>query len=102
MDIINSFLFVFFNMSGERIVFILYLLLATLSEIQGEEYLLGGYATLGQPETIMKDGIKYTVQRFQDTHKNEFLLQSEIGEVFLYESNVLKQYWLENEKGKKS
>ena len=102
MDIINSFLFVFFNMSGERIFFILYLLLATLSEIQGEEYLLGGYATLGQPETIMKDGIKYTVQRFQDTHKNEFLLQSEIGEVFLYENNVLKQYWLENEKGKKS
>ena len=46
--------------------------------------------------------MQYTVQRFQGKHKNEFLLRSENGDVFLYESNVLKQQWQEIEKDKKS
>ena len=50
---------------------------------------------------IMK-GIKYTVQRFQGKHRNEFLLRYPTGDVFLYENNVLKQKWKEDENGKKS
>ena len=46
--------------------------------------------------------MRYTVQRFQGKHRNEFLLRSENGDVFLYESNVLKQQWQEIEKDKKS
>ena len=78
------------------------LFLAHLYEIYGEEYLLGGYATRGQPETLIRDGVKYTVQRFQGKHENEFLLRSPYGDVLLYENNVLKQYWKENNKGMKS
>ena len=46
--------------------------------------------------------MKYTVQRFQGKHENEFLLRSPYGDVLLYENNVLKQYWKENKKGMKS
>ena len=63
---------------------------------------MGGYATRGQLETLIRDGVKYTVQRFQGKHENEFLLRSPYGYVLLYENNVLKQYWKENEKGMKS
>ena len=50
----------------------------------------------------MRNGIKYTAQRYQGVHKAEFLLRSESGDVFLFENNVLKQKWQENEKGKRS
>ena len=46
--------------------------------------------------------MKYTLQRFQGEHKNEFLLQSENGDFLLFENNVLKQQWQEHEEGKKS
>ena len=73
-----------------------------MTEIRFTEYLLDGYGTFGDPETLVKDGIEYTVQRFQGKHKNEFLLRSETGEVYLFENNVLKQEWKEDENGKKS
>ena len=41
--------------------------------------------------------MEYTVQRYQGKHENEFLLRSPYGYVLLYENNVLKQYWQENE-----
>ena len=46
--------------------------------------------------------MQYSIQRYQGKHKNEFLLHSENGDVFLYENNVLKQYWQEKRNGKKS
>ena len=46
--------------------------------------------------------MKYTLQRFQGEHKNEFLLQSENGDFLLFENNVLKQQWQEHEEGKMS
>ena len=64
--------------------------------------MLNGYAPLGHPETLMKNKKQYTVQRYQGKHKNEFLLHCETGDAFLYESNVLKQYWRESENGMKS
>ena len=60
------------------------------------------YTTLGEPETLVKNSVRYTVQRYQGEHENEFLLRSETGDMFLYENNVLKQQWQENEKGVKS
>ena len=63
---------------------------------------MGGYATRGQLETLIRDGVKYTVQRFQGKHENEFLLRSPYGYVLLYENNVLKQQWQENENGQRS
>ena len=60
------------------------------------------YATLGDPETLVKNSVRYTVQRYQGEHENEFLLRSETGDMFLYENNVLKQQWQENGKGVKS
>ena len=73
-----------------------------MTETRFTEYLLGRYVTLGHPETLVKGGIKYTIQRFQGKHKNEFLLHSETGDVYLFENNVLKQEWKEDENGKKS
>ena len=73
-----------------------------MTEIRFTEYLLDRYVTLGDPETLVKGGIKYTVQRFQGKHKNEFLLRSETGDMYLFENNVLKQEWKEDENGKKS
>ena len=71
-------------------------------KVRFSEYLLDGYGTLGHPETLVKNGKLYTVQRYQGKHKNEFTLRSETGEVYLYENNVLKQEWQENQNGKKS
>ena len=51
---------------------------------------------------MVKNGKQYTVQRFQEKHKNEFLLRSDTGYVYLFENNVLKQEWKENKNGKKS
>ena len=64
--------------------------------------MLNGYVPLGHPETLVKNKKQYTVQRYQGKHKNEFLLNCETGDVFLYESNVLQQYWRESENGMKS
>ena len=69
--------------------------------MKGAEYLLGGYITLGEPEAITKNGKQYTIQRYQGTHKNEFLLRSQTGDVILYENNVKKQQWNEDKSGKK-
>ena len=69
--------------------------------MKGAEYLLDGYATRGEPKTVMKDGVQYAVQYYQGEHKNEFTLRSPLGNVFLYENNVLKQQWKENENDKK-
>ena len=73
-----------------------------MTKVRGAEYLLDGYPTLGSPETITKNGIEYTVQRFQGKHKNEYLLRSPTGDVYLYENNVLKQKWQENENEERS
>ena len=73
-----------------------------MTRIHGTEYLLGRYVTLGHPESNVKNGIQYTVQRYQGEHENEFVLRSPTGDVYLYENNVLKQQWKENEKGVKS
>ena len=62
---------------------------------------MGGYITLGEPEAITKNGKQYTIQRYQGTHKNEFLLRSQTGDVILYENNVKKQQWNEDKSGKK-
>ena len=70
--------------------------------IYGSEYLLDRYITLGNPATLIKNGMQYSIQRYQGKHKNEFLLRSENGDILLFENNVLKQYWQENEDGKKS
>ena len=56
----------------------------------------------GHPEILTRNGIKYTAQRYQGDHKNEFLLRSKKGDVLLYENNVLKQRWKETKKGVKS
>ena len=64
--------------------------------------MLDGYCTLGNPKYLEKKGATYIYQRFQGEHKNEFLLRSEKGEVFLFENNVLKQSWKENKNGEKS
>ena len=66
------------------------------------EFLLDGYGTLGHPEILVKGGVRYAVQRFQGKHRNEFLLRSETGCVYLYENNVLKQEWKEDRNGNKS
>ena len=66
------------------------------------EYLLDGYSLLGYPEPLIKDSIQYSVQRFKGKHNNEFLLQSENGDVFLYENNVLRQRWQNINKENKS
>ena len=73
-----------------------------MEEIHGAEYLLDGYATLGHKESFFKNEVRYTIQRYQGKHKNEFLLRSEYGEVYLFENNVLKQEWKEDKNGKKS
>ena len=69
--------------------------------MKGAEYLLDGYATRGKPKTVTKDGIQYTVQYYQGEHQNEFTMRSPLGNVFLYENNVLKQQWKEIENDKK-
>ena len=73
-----------------------------MTEVRFSEYLLDGYGTLGHPETLVKNGKQYTVQRYQGKHRNEFTLRSVTGEVYLYENNVLKQEWQEDQNGKKS
>ena len=73
-----------------------------MTQIHFSEYLLGRYVTLGHPDTFVKNGVRYTIQRFQGKHKNEFLLRSESGDVYLFENNVLKQEWKEEQNGKKS
>ena len=73
-----------------------------MSQLKGAEYLLDGYISLGQHKVVTKNNIQYTVQQYQGKHKNEFVLRSQTGDVFLYENNVLKQKWKENEKGVKS
>ena len=57
---------------------------AKLGQIHWVQYLLYGYVTLGVPETIVKNGAQYIVQRYQGKHKNEFLLRSETGDVCFY------------------
>ena len=79
-------------MSGEGIFFEFCLDIANFNNNYGAQYLLGGYATLGVPETLVKNGVRYTVQRFQGEHKNGFLLRSETDHMFLFENNVLKQH----------
>ena len=73
-----------------------------MTEIHGAEFLLDRYTTLGNPETLVKNGIQYTIQRYQGKHKNEYLLRSVTGSVYLYENNVLKQQWKEVTEGVKS
>lgn len=69
---------------------------------EGTEFLLDGYISLGHPEPLIKDRIKYTIQRFQGDHKNEHILRAPNGLLFLYENNILKQEWKEDRKGIKS
>ena len=69
-----------------------------MDKVRFSEYLLDGYGTLDHPETISKKGIRYTIQRYQGNYKNEFTLRSVTGEVFLFENNVLKQEWKEDQK----
>ena len=73
-----------------------------MTEIRFSEYLLDRYGTCGNPETYVKNGIRYTIQRYQGKHKNEFTLRSETGDVYLFENNVLKQEWKDYGNGKKS
>ena len=73
-----------------------------MTEIRFSEYLLDRYGTIGNPETLVKNGIRYTIQRYQGKHKNEFLLRSEFGDVYLFENNVLKQEWKDYGNDKKS
>ena len=73
-----------------------------MAEVHFSEYLLDGYGTLDKPETFVKNGIRYTIQRYQGKHKNEFTLRSETGDVYLFENNVLLQEWKEDKNGKKS
>ena len=73
-----------------------------MTEIQGSEYLLNGYISAGNPEPLTKNGVQYTIQRYQGKHKNEFLLRSQDGDVYLYENNILKQQWKGNHQGKRS
>ena len=63
--------------------------------------MLNGYISSGSAEPLIRNGIRYTVHRYQGEHKNEFLLQTRNGDSFLFENNVLKQQWKENEKGMK-
>ena len=73
-----------------------------MEEIHGSEYLLDGYITLGHPDQLVMNGIRYSVQKYQGKHKNEYTLRTESGDVYLYENMVLKQKWQENENGEKS
>ena len=73
-----------------------------MTEIQGSEYLLDRYVTVGPPELLTKNGVQYTIQRYQGKHRNEYLLRSQNGDVYLYENNILKQQWKENHQGKRS
>ena len=73
-----------------------------MTQVRFSEYLLDGYRALGQPDTLVKNGIRYIIQRYQGKHKNEFTLRSETGDVYLFENNVLKQEWREDKNGNKS
>ena len=73
-----------------------------MSESCRNQYFLHGYISFNNPIIFVRDKIKYTIQRYQGEHKNEFLLRSETGEVCLFENNVLKQKWQENEREVKS
>ena len=73
-----------------------------LNEIRGVQYLLDGYCTLGEPEYLFRNGTRYTIHRFQGEHKNEYLLHSEKGDMLLFENNILKQKWKEDNNGIKS
>ena len=73
-----------------------------MTEVRFSEYLLDGYGTCGNPETYVKNGVRYTIQRYQGKHKNEFTLRSETGDVYLFENNVLKQEWKDYGNGNKS
>ena len=73
-----------------------------MTEVHFSEYLLDGYGTLGHLEPFVKNRVRYTIQRYQGKHKNEFTLRSESGDVYLFENNVLKQEWKEDKNGKKS
>lgn len=46
--------------------------------LRGEEYLLGRYATLENLEPLVKNGIKYTLQRPQGQQKNEIFFEVRI------------------------
>ena len=69
-----------------------------MNQLKGAEYLLDGYISESTSKTLIKNGIQYEVQFYQGKHKNEFTMRSPLGNVFLYENNVLKQNWQENEK----
>ena len=51
--------------------------------MHGSQYLLEGYVTLGYPEILVKNGVQYSLQRFQGKHENEFLLRSETGDMLV-------------------
>ena len=73
-----------------------------MTGIFGAEYLLDGYLPLGRAEIFEQNGLRYYVQRFQGKHMNEYLVKYQNGDVFLFENNVLKQQWQENENGQRS
>ena len=72
-----------------------------MPQVRFSDYLLNGYGTIGDPETFVKNGKQYTIQRYRGKHKNEFTLRSENGDVYLYENNVLLQEWKEDKDGEK-
>ena len=73
-----------------------------MSEVCRNQFFLNGYISSNMPEAFMRNKTKYTIQRYQGEHKNEFRLRSQKGDVYLFENNVLKQKWKENEKKVKS
>ena len=52
-------------MGFKCIFYFSYLGIAYLEGIFGAEYLLDGYTTFGESERYVKNGIQYTLQRFQ-------------------------------------
>ena len=73
-----------------------------LIEVSVLQYILGRYAMLGNPGSLVKTWIRCTIQRYQGKHKNEFLLQFEARIAHLLLCILVQQEWKEDKNGNKS
>ena len=73
-----------------------------LTEVSVLQYILGWYAMFGNPWSLVKVGIRCTIQRYQRKHKNEFLLQFKARIAYLLLCILVQQEWKEDKNGNKS
>lgn len=77
----------------------LLLYIVDLADPKGGEYLLDDYFADGEPKTVVKNGVRFSLQCYQGEHKNEYTMRSDLGDTYLYNSGILKMHWKEDEKG---